>query len=469
MSSKYLCVDLDSTLIKTDLLIESSFRLLLKNPFNLFSYLRNFIRGKIALKEYVASKIPIVPSSLPYNNNVLSLIENYKSNNAQIILLTGSHKSYADAVAKELNLFDNVIATEKVNLTLLNKANAIKEYLKGEKYDYIGDSEKDIPTWQGAIKKYLVAKNSTSSKISNQIEFEKVFKLESNFFMSMLKQMRVHQWVKNLLVFLPILAAHVFNDLNLLCNSVKTFLSFSFVASFVYLYNDFIDLDSDRKHNEKCNRPLASGKFSSTQCFVTLSLLFVASLAVAFQVNMSTFFVILSYMVANFLYSNFGKNTAILDIFFLCFFYLARVFAGASATGILISEWLFIFIFFFFFNLSTLKRFIEVSKSKSIDSKIPGRDYTSIDTNFLLNIGMISIFAASIILALFIKEQGVTNYYSNPIYLWLAFATILYWNINIWFKGYHQKIKGDPVSYVIKDKLSLFLALIILLMGYMAK
>lgn len=469
MYTKPLCVDLDKSLIKVDLFAESLVKLLVSNPFLIFKCISLYLKGKAYLKEYVAEKININASNLPFNEDVLDLIKKYKGSKQKVILATGSHFIFAKKIADELGFFDDIIATKDgFNCTEKNKLTKIKELLKEEGFDYVGDCRKDIPIWKEATNSYLVS-NSKSNGLIKKINFKEVLynKNEIPKYWAIIKQIRLHQWVKNFLILVPVITSLTFTNGQLLLVSFATVFLFSLIASSVYIINDIIDVDNDRNHHEKKNRPVASGNISIPLCLGIVFVFLTVGIGGSFAVNKYISLSFIAYLALNIIYSFFGKKLPVVDVFFLCFFYLIRIFIGSIATGITLSNWLLGFAFYLFLSLGFLKRYIEVSKYLPIKNGL-GRDYGQDDSSFLFTFGSLSAIASSTILALFINEQILKTFYHRPNLLWLVFVIITFALIRMWHKATKNEIESDPVKFVLKDPTSMSLIFLILLIVYLS-
>lgn len=467
MYENCLCVDLDKTLINNDLSVESLIRLILKKPFKIFKVLSYIIKSnKAGLKEFIAQNVTVDFKNLPYNEEVIQLIKNYKAEKQDVFLVTGSHMLYAEKVADTLNLFDNVFATEQENLVSKSKANHLEQIFGKHKFDYIGDSSKDIPVWESSNKKYLVSRNG-KNKFKN-INFESIIRSSKHQSATyFIKQIRIYQWVKNLLIFTPVITSLSFSHVDLVIRtSIITFL-FSLLASAIYITNDIFDVDNDRAHSEKRKRPLASGNISLMTSVITTLLFLTISITGSYFISPLATILFLFYIFLNIIYSTKGKKLPVFDFLFLCFFYLIRIFIGSATTNISLSTWLLGFAFYFFLSLGVMKRYIEVSKYLPYKDDF-GRDYTSEDSFLLFVFGVASSFSSTIIMALFINEQVHRDFYSNPNFLWIVFVLINFSLLKVWHQAWKKQIPSDPVKHVLKDKVILSMILLTLFVIYMA-
>ena len=275
--------------------------------------------------------------------------------------------------------------------------------------------------------------------------------------------LRPHHWVKNILIFIPLLASHEINDLTLK-NSIFAFISFSLIASCGYVFNDMIDLKSDQKHPYKKKRPLASEKVTKLQSKLIIIFLLFAVTLISSQINLEFFLTIVIYFLLTVVYSISLKKKIILDIIVLSVFYTIRIFAGSQATDIFISTWLFTFSIFFFFSLAAVKRQTElVYLVKNKKTKVKGRGYKVTDLPIITMMALCSGYLSIVILAFYINSDEVIKLYSNPYFLWGVCVVLLYWITRIIFIASHGLMHFDPIIYASKDKISYICLIIILL------
>ena len=271
---------------------------------------------------------------------------------------------------------------------------------------------------------------------------------------SILSAMRVYQWPKNALVFLPIFLSHRFHELNLVLASVLAFMAISLMASFIYILNDLLDISTDRRHPSKCRRPFASGALSFRH---GLCLSFIcASAAFALTLSLPPMFSItlMLYMGLNVLYTVYLKRRLLVDVLALASSYTLRILAGNAATGIELSFWLLAFSIFLFFSLALVKRYVEMDRigvSQPDEKRVMGRGYRYVDLDMLSQMGVASAFSAVLVLALYVERAGTTGLYSNPELIWLICPIVMYVISRIWFLAKRGEMKDDPVAFVIRD------------------
>ena len=287
--------------------------------------------------------------------------------------------------------------------------------------------------------------------------------------LNLVKLLRVHQWVKNLLLFIPALTAHRLNDPWILKQSVLAFMSFSFVASSVYILNDWWDLSHDKLHPRKKNRPLASGRITVQQALGILPVILGLGMGLGFVVGISFLKVLLVYLLLTSAYSFFLKRILLLDVLSLAGLYTVRIFAGSVATDILVSKWLLAFSLFIFMSLAFVKRFAELKAAPPKEgSVLPGRGYQSIDLETLRNLGASSGYLSVLVFALYINSSEVTQFYKNPQLLWFTCPMILYWISRVWVIAGRGHLQDDPVVFALTDRASYFVFASTVLVLWMA-
>ena len=471
-SSEYLVVDLDGSLIKTDLLFESFVLFIQKQPLGIFKALKELLtNGRAGLKSYLAEEVEIHPEELPYNTHLLDYIVFEKNSGRKVILATASTKKYADQIAEHLGVFDKVIASDKENnLKGTKKLEIIKKETEGKDFEYVGNSSADIPIWKES--KEITVVSDSKRFIKRVIKIQKpkyLFSEDLNFFKVIAKTIRVHQWLKNLLLFVPLIMAQQVLNYELWWKLVLAFFSFSLTASAVYVINDIYDLSADRFHPTKKKRPIAAGDLSIAKVLLLIPVLLFAGLSLSLCVSPDFACALFLYLIITTAYTFKLKRIVIFDIVTLASLYSLRIFAGGAATGLLVSPWLIAFSVFFFLSLASLKRFIELSKLTANSSGlIAGRGYCAKDLSIVSQAGISSGFISVLVLALYINGAEVVQFYSNEYLLWLLCPIILYWIFRIWVLANRQEVHHDPVLFAAKDKVSYIVILCIFLILFFA-
>ncbi len=287
--------------------------------------------------------------------------------------------------------------------------------------------------------------------------------------LNFLKLIRIHHWIKNLLIFLPFVAAHIQIDLSLFFKMTFAFLSFGLAASGVYIFNDIIDIENDRKHSSKKNRVLASGVFQKKTGYIIIPLFYISSLFISFFINENLGLIIFIYIVLNKFYSLFLKKFFLVDCITLAIFYSLRIFAGSEALSIKLSFWLISFSIFIFLSLALLKRYVELNERKKyVNLSTYGRGYKISDKLNLAKMGVTFGFLSCLILLFYIQDQKIFELYKEPKIMWLFIPCIFFWISYVWFKASKGKVNDDPIIFAIKDKISILIGVICLLIYFFA-
>jgi len=465
-----LVVDLDGTLIYSDLLYEGLLILLRKNPLYIFSLLIWILKGKAYFKKEIFNRIHIPYELLPTNKELISFLETELSKGRQIILATASLKSHAQEIAKTLPIFDNIFGTEEVNLKGENKLKLLIDEYGEFRFDYIGNSRSDIKIFAKSRYSYLVNPSKSLERKTSQIsELKYSWKLKGNNVTDYIKAIRAYQWLKNLLIFIPIITSHSFNSLNLMLLTITAFFAFSMIASSGYIVNDLLDLNSDRIHPRKRFRPFASGRLSIRSGVALSLILFTIGIIVASRLNYSFFITVLIYFITSLSYSLYLKKIALYDVFILALLYSIRVIAGGLVSGISISFWLIAFSTFLFLSLAFVKRYSELMNIKSkTDLMERGREYFTTDLNLLQIMGIVSGFMSVVVFALYINSPEVIRLYTHAQILWGISLLFLFWISRIWIITNRGEMTDDPILFAVKDAKSYFIFIMIGLMLLLA-
>ncbi|HEY2630657.1 MAG TPA: UbiA family prenyltransferase [Usitatibacter sp.] len=440
-----LCVDLDGTLVKTDVLFESAAAALKAEPLLAFALPFWLLRGRAALKSELARRGEVDVSALPYDTQVLDELRRQRAAGRRIVLATAADSHVAQRVADHLGLFDEVIASDgERNLKGDAKAQALVDKFGERGFEYMDEAGHGDAIWKHAAEARVVLR-------------------ERNGAAAILRELRVFQWAKNLLVFVPLVTAHAVSRGTLLAE-LAAFVAFSLVASSVYLLNDLADLQDDRRHSTKRMRPLAAGDVSITAALVLWPLLIAGATALAWQLPLAFGALLLLYLAINLAYSLGLKRIALLDVFVLAALYTLRILAGAAAIEVPVSHWLLAFSLFAFLSLAIVKRFVEVSGVASRDEdRVGGRGYLAGDGQLLGMLGTASAYLAVLVFALYITSPQVVVLYRSPEVLWCAVPLLLYWMSRVWFLAHRGQLHEDPVLFALRDPQSYAVGLLILL------
>lgn len=468
-----LCVDLDGTLIKTDLLWESLLVLLKRHPLLLALVPLWLLKGRAYLKREIARRVRLDVAVLPYNEEVLEYLRQEHQRGRMLVLATASHVHLAQEVAAYLGVFDHrILATDTVNLKGTAKLKALTDRFGAGGYDYIGNSTADLPVWSQAHRALVVTRSSSLvGRVEKAgVKVGRVFEQKQNLFHALLKALRMHQWAKNVLVFVPLIASHQVLQAPRMLAALTAFLAFGLCASGVYILNDCLDLEADRHHPKKKRRPFAAGELSipfglalSTGCLLV-------AFTMSIMLPAAFFFVLALYFVLTCSYSLYLKQHVLVDVILLAQLYTVRVYAGGAATDIVPSHWLLTFSLFIFFSLALMKRFTEIKLvSLSDETNLRGRGYLTTDAEHMASIGSSSGLIAILVLALYISSTEVLTLYTHPEVLWLVCPVMLYWITRAWMLTYREKMEDDPVVFAVRDPKSYIVAALIGLILTLAK
>jgi len=454
-----LVVDLDGTLIKTDMLHESIFGLLRSAPFSVIKLPGILIfKGKAALKKWIASRIDFDPASLPYNQDFVLWLQEQHSGGRILLLCTASDRSIAEPIAAHLGFFDEVMASDgSLNLVGLNKAEILVKKFGEKGFDYAGNSTPDLHVWQHARKAVIVnAASQLVSDVTACSEVEEVFEgISSNGFV-WIKAMRIHQWLKNALLFVPLFAAHRIFDGSAWGTLLWAFAAFSLCASSVYIANDLLDLESDRQHPRKCKRPFASGTLAVWKGAILSPLLLALSCFIALAVGEVFLQWLLVYFTLTCYYSFKLKQLVLVDCMALAVLYTLRIVAGAAAGGGGLSFWLLAFSIFLFLSLAFVKRFAELQvQIKNGKHMAHGRGYFTDDAALIQILGVCAGLISSMVLALYLNSPEILRLYTHIEWVWGTVPVMVFWVSWLWLRAHRGEMHDDPLVFAVKDKVSL--------------
>jgi 4-hydroxybenzoate polyprenyltransferase len=449
-----LVVDLDGTLIHTDILYESVIHLIRNKPYFFLALPYWLLRGRAFLKQKLASLIKVDIKLLPFNAELIAWLSDQRDCGRRLVLCTASDKTVAKDIAAYLMLFDEVIASDGViNLSGKNKATALNDKFGYRLFDYVGNSLSDLWVWESS-RMGVVVDGSVNliTKVKSMTKLEYVFIRQNNAFMSWMKALRIHQWVKNLLIFIPIFAAHQSITPELWRNLLLAFFSFSLCASSVYIVNDLLDLESDRQHPRKRDRSFASGKISIWKGILMSPVLIITGLACALHVGGNFLPWLLIYFGLTCCYSWGLKKLVLVDCLILAILYTLRILAGASSVNVPLSFWLLTFSIFLFLSLAFIKRYAELKTHQDSDGKkAHGRGYYTSDNYLIEQLGVSSGYAATLVLALYLNSENVTRLYKTPEIIWGAVPLMFLWISWMWLQAHRGFMHDDPIIFAIKD------------------
>jgi 4-hydroxybenzoate polyprenyltransferase/phosphoserine phosphatase len=458
VETRVIAVDLDGTLTLTDTLYEAALVLARSKPIMLFLLPFWLVKSVAYFKLKVAENSVLDVTTLPYNAPFIDWLKEQKARGKTIVLCTAANELIARNVYKHFDLFDDFIASdETTNLKSANKRKELEDKYGEHGYDYAGNSSADLEVWAGAAQAIVVnASVTVLTKASKVASVSETFPSENPNLSVWLKALRVHQWLKNLLLFVPLLAAHQFGNFQSLATLTLAFISFSLCASSVYIINDLLDLESDRRHPRKKNRPFASAKLPISLGLVVALALIGSSVTLGAVVGEEFLVILLLYLSLTVAYSMALKRLVLIDCLTLATLYTVRIIAGAVAVSVSLSFWLLAFSVFMFFSLALVKRYAEL-KVQILEAKsfAHGRGYVVSDAPLLQTLGVTSGYISALVLALYVQSEDIVSLYAQPLAIWLVLPILLFWVSWVWLKAERGEMHDDPIVFAASDKASL--------------
>lgn len=447
--------DLDGTLCRTDTLHEALLRLLASRPMALVRLVPALLAGKARFKDAVAAQMVVPAQNLPLNPAVVEELRAVRQAGRRVALVTASDQRQADVIAAETGLFDEVWGTTPDrNLKGPEKARFLVDRYGAGGFDYLGDSSADVPVWSAAREAITVGAPDGLRRAAEGAN-ARVRHLDppGSKWRAMLKALRPHQWSKNMLLFLPMLAAH---DLGALGAVLLGVAAFCLTASAVYVINDLVDLPSDRAHPRKRRRPFAAGDVPLATGMAMAGGLLAGAAILGALTGRPDFLVVLAlYLAATFAYSLWLKRKLIVDVLMLAGLYTVRIVAGGAATGIVLSPWLLAFSMFIFLALAAVKRQAELTDQQITGRASSGRAYMVEDLPILRGMALSASNAAILVLALYISSDAVQRLYARPEWLWLVCPLLLYWLLRMVMTTHRGRMTDDPIVFAARDPVSL--------------
>jgi 4-hydroxybenzoate polyprenyltransferase/phosphoserine phosphatase len=450
-----LIVDLDGTLTPTDTLVELLIKAVKHHPLILLQMPLWLLKGRAPFKQWIAGQASAYfnAADLPYNEALLAYLRTQKAKGRMLVLATAADGSVAKSIAAHLGIFDRVLASDgSHNLKGDNKRIMIEQAI-GPPFAYAGDHAADLPIWKAAAGAVLVGVSPQVARIvSAHCPVEQTFPKPGAGVKTWLRALRMHQWVKNVLLFVPLLAAFSLLDVQKLATVGLAFLAFSLVASATYIVNDLLDLDSDRAHPRKRSRPFASVQITLVQGAAASLAMLAGGLALAARVSWPLLLTLLCYLALTSAYTWLLKRYVLIDVLTLSLLYTVRILAGAVTAGVSISSWLAAFSLFLFFSLALIKRCSElVCLSQAGGTLTRGRDYHVSDLPILWPLGIGAALCAVVVFGLFIHADETRMRYESPQLLWGAAVVMLYWLARLWIKTGRGEMHDDPLVYSLTD------------------
>jgi 4-hydroxybenzoate polyprenyltransferase len=460
-----LCVDLDGTLIRSDLLLESLPLLVKRSPLYLLLAVGWLLRGgKARLKAEIARRVTLNPAALPYNKELLDWLKAERSSGREVWLCTAANEHLANTVAQHLDLFDGVIASsDQENLAGKRKAEELVQRFGQGAFDYCGNEWRDMAIWRCARSAIVVnAPAALERQAGAEFTVARVFPAPAGkTYRAIVRALRPHQWAKNVLVLVPLFAAHRAGDPGSLACGLAGMVAFCLCASSVYLLNDMLDLEADRAHARKSKRPFASGDLSIATGLVLAPALLLLAAAIAIFLPVKFAMALAAYYVLTFSYSMVLKRMLLVDAVALAGLYTLRIIAGAGAVTVALSFWLLLFSVFLFLSLAFVKRYAELDALRRQQKlQALGRGYRVEDLAVLQSFGTAAGYLSVLVLALYINSPEIEPLYHRPKVIWMLCVLLLYWISRVWMTAHRGGMHDDPVVYALRDRVSLGLGVI---------
>ena len=466
-----LCVDLDGTLVKSDTLFDSLMVLARNHPLDLMK-VPGWVRGgKASFKFQVGSRVQLDVAHLPYNQAVLSYIEEQRALGRKVWLATGADTTLALRIAGHLGLFEGVLASDgKTNLTGNNKLDSFQSHFAQTGFDYIGNARPDIALLTHAREAMVANPDGalTAAIRAGKFPVSRRFDDRASTAKALRRALRVHQWAKNVLIFIPLLLAHALTTYRLMA-ALMGFVCFSLCASATYIFNDLLDIEADRRHPRKRFRPFASGDLSVKAGVLTSLGFLVLSFAGAVFLQAGFVGYLLLYLVSTVSYSFYFKRIVLIDVLLLSGLYTIRLLAGARADDLIMSPWLAGFSVFLFLSLAMVKRFAEMQNLHAAGrSPSNGRGYLTSDIEQLRAFGTSSAYAAVVVFSFYISSLNGLQLYRHPYRLWLIVPLLIFWLSRVWMLASRGELNEDPVIFAVTDKISLLVGVAVVVVALAA-
>ncbi len=456
-----LVLDLDGTLIRTDATLETLVLALKTRPLAAGRALLAGLRDRARMKAMLAEAIPLPVDHLPLNEPLALYASAERMAGREVHLVTGSHQSVADRLAARLPFLQTATGSTATNLKGTAKADWLaKRFPDG--FVYAGDTGADGAVWAGASGGILVGPSKAAARAfrSSGCAEETRFTADRAGPGDWIRQLRLHQWAKNVLLFVAMFVGHVFADPYVWGAVVFGFLCMGAVASGTYVVNDLLDLEADRRHASKRFRPFASGRIPLTHGLLAGPGLIAGGLAASLILPLAFTGLLAIYLVLTLGYSVALKKTALFDTLALASLFTLRIAMGAALAGVALSQWLLVFSMFFFLSLSLAKRHGELARSTvAPDTFLPGRGYRGSDIDLTRSLGMATACSSVLILVLYLTEGAfATAGYASPSFLWALPVVFACWLSHLWLRADRGELQDDPVIFALRDRLSLGLA-----------
>ena len=465
-----IIVDLDGTLVKTDTLLECLLLLLKQRCWYLLLLPLWLLKGKAYFKQQIVNVIDFDAKDFVYNQDVLTYIKDCRSAGHHIYLATGADELIANRVSGFIKCFDGIFASDgHINLTGSKKRQLLQQHFPNG-FEYLGNSTVDLAVWAQSERATVV---SPSEKLLHQAAKRCAnthhIQTQKPTLLTYAKAIRVHQWVKNALLLVPLFTAHMWLSAQAWQMAVLGFFAFSLAASSVYLLNDLLDLAADRQHSSKSKRPFAAGTIPLAHGIMMMPCFLLMAYGLAMFSNLNFMVALTVYYLITLFYSFYLKQIVMLDTVVLAALYTMRIIAGTVLVSANFSFWLLSFSMFIFLSLALLKRYIElVDMQKDGKHAVLGRGYYASDASMVASLGAASGYIAVLVMALYVHSPEVRILYQSPALLWLICPILLFWVSRIWLLAHRGSMHDDPIVFAVKDRLSLAVGVVIAAIFYIA-
>lgn len=452
-----LCVSLDGTLVLTSLLFESLLILIKRNALFLLRIPIWLFQGIAVLKAEVASRITLDPASLPYDFELIAWLKAERAAGRSLWLCASADKLLATRVCEYLALFDGVLASDRsVNFVTAARATKLVERFGKGGFDYCGSERNELGIWKQAKTAIIVhGARRLVQEAARYVPTSNVSPRKSGLIQAFFYALRPHQWAKNCLVIVPLLAAHHINQLSSVLASLEAIVAFCLCASSVYVLNDLLDLQADRANPRKCKRSFAAGQLALSAGFIMAPTLLLLALAIAAPLPNSFIVVLFGYYLLTLAYSFALKGIILIDALVLACLYTSRIVAGAAAVDAPLSFWILLFSIFLFLSLAFVKRYAELDAlGRRNQLQAIGRSYEVRDLPILQNLGCASGYVSVLILALYVNSPEIEALYRHPKIIWGLCIVLLFWISRVWMTAQRGNMHDDPVVFALKDRTS---------------
>jgi 4-hydroxybenzoate polyprenyltransferase/phosphoserine phosphatase len=456
-----LVVDVDGTLVKTDLLYEAVLQFVARYPLQTPRILQWLALGKSNLKTRLADRVNPGIATVPLRFEVLNLIQDAQAEGRPVYLASASDRRYIEELADRIGGIAGVFGTEPgVNLSGSVKAERLIEAFGSRGYDYVGDLPKDFAVWRSARNALVVAHTDRfAAKVAEAFPNAKFIARPKSHVMDYIRALRPHQWAKNVLLFLPMIAGHHF-DTGDITDSLLGFVCFCLAASSAYVINDLLDLPDDRDNPKKQTRPFAAGDLPIARGIMLATFLLMGAFVLSLLLPVRFTGILAVYITCTLVYSLFLKRKVLIDVVTLAGLYTVRVYGGLAAINSKQTPWLLMFSLFLFLSLAIVKRCSElIVKRDAGKLELMGRGYRVADLSVLLALGASAGYGAVFVVALYVSSPEVAVLYTHPSRLWLICPLLAYWISRILIISNRGELHHDPVIFPMTDRVSWITAL----------